>query len=226
MAIKAVIKVEWYNRISLSKSTMGYLFISKSDYSMTEQPMTQGDNRLSLSAQIEALLFVAPGSVSISQLSIALEVDNHSIEKELKILEGKYSNRGVRLQRHRNRVQLVTAPEAALVVELFLGLEATTHLSQAALETLSIIAYRQPVTRPQIDSIRGVNSDGVMKTLLTKGLIQEVGRSGSPGRPFLFSTTPDFLGYFGLTSLEELPPLNPESTDQNDPSENDTLLKD
>jgi segregation and condensation protein B len=193
---------------------------------MTEQPILQGDKHLSLSAKIEALLFVAPGTVSISQLSTALGEDNRSIENELKILEEKYTNRGVRLQRHRNRIQLVTAPEAAPVVEFFLGLETTTQLSQAALETISIIAYRQPITRPQIDSIRGVNSDGVMKTLLSKGLIQEVGRAGSPGRPFLFSTTPDFLGYFGLTSLEELPPLDLENTTPIEQPENDTLLKD
>jgi len=193
---------------------------------MTEQPILQGDKHLSLSAKIEALLFVAPGTVSISQLSTALGEDNRSIENELKILEEKYTNRGVRLQRHRNRIQLVTAPEAAPVVEFFLGLETTTQLSQAALETISIIAYRQPITRPQIDSIRGVNSDGVMKTLLSKGLIQEVGRAGSPGRPFLFSTTPDFLGYFGLTSLEELPPLDLENTTPIEQPENDTQLKD
>jgi segregation and condensation protein B len=112
----------------------------------------------------------------------------------------------------------------AQIVELFMGLEATTTLSQAALETLSIISYKQPITRPQVDSIRGVNSDGVMKTLLSKGLIQEIGRAEGPGRPFLYSTTPEFLGYFGLTSLDELPPLELEMHGSpNNPNNNDIL---
>jgi segregation and condensation protein B len=93
-------------------------------------------------------------------------------------------------------------------VERFLGLEATTRLSRAALETLAIIAYQQPVTRPVVDSVRGVNSDGVIKSLLSKGLLQEVGRSEGPGRPILFGTTPEFLQHFGLNSLSELPSLN------------------
>jgi segregation and condensation protein B len=93
-------------------------------------------------------------------------------------------------------------------VERFLGLEATSRLSRAALETLAIIAYQQPVTRPSVDAVRGVNSDGVMKSLLSKGLIQEIGRTEGPGRPILYGTTPDFLQHFGLNTLGELPPLN------------------
>ena len=91
--------------------------------------------------------------------------------------------------------------------ERFLDLEATTRLSRAALETLAIIAYQQPATRPEIDAIRGVNSDGVMKNLLSKGLIEEIGRTEGPGRPILYVTTPDFLQHFGLRSLDDLPPL-------------------
>ena len=79
---------------------------------------------------------------------------------------------------------------------------------RAALETLAIIAYQQPVTRPSVDSVRGVNSDGVIKSLLSKGLLQEVGRSEGPGRPILYGTTPEFLQHFGLNSLTELPPLD------------------
>ncbi len=193
---------------------------------MTDLTIPQSSESLSINAQIEALLFVAPGAVAISQLSAAIGIDNNKIENELEILEEKYIDRGIRLQRHRGRVQLVSAPAAASIVELFLGLEATTHLSQAALETLSIIAYRQPITRPQVDSIRGVNSDAVLKTLLSKGLIQEVGRAESPGRPFLYCTTPEFLGYFGLTTLEELPPLELENHNHLDKSENNNILKD
>jgi len=181
---------------------------------------------LGLSAQIEALLFVAPGAVTVSQLATALGVTNRKIEKELPVLEAEFSQRGLRLQRHRGRIQLVSAPELAPQVEFFLGLEATSRVSRAALETMAIVAYQQPVTRPQIDSIRGVNSDGVMKTLLSKGLIQEVGRAEGPGRPILYSTTPEFLGYFGLTSIDELPPLNLDEVLNGEEShEDETILK-
>jgi len=193
---------------------------------MTEQTIAKTEPLLTLGAQIEALLFVAPGAVTISQLSTALGEDNRTIENELEVLENQYINRGIRLQRHRGRIQLVTAPEIAQIIELFLGLEATTTLSQAALEALSIIAYQQQITRPQVDSIRGVNSDGVMKTLLSKGLIQEVGRAEGPGRPFLYSTTPEFLGYFGLTSLDELPPLALDTHNSQNNSEKNGVLKD
>lgn len=184
-------------------------------------------NDISLTGQIEALLFVAPGAVGISQLAAALGVTNRAIEKSLTELEQEYKERGVRLQRHGGRIQMTSAPEAAEAIETFLGLEATSRLSSAALEALAIIAYQQPVTRPQVDAVRGVNSDGVMKNLLHKGLIQEVGRAEGPGRPILYSTTPEFLGHFGLASLEELPPLNLEElikpTEENKEANN--LLK-
>lgn len=162
---------------------------------------------------LEALLFVAPGAVSPAQLATALELPVKEIEDGLRALEEQLSTRGVRLQWHMGRAQLTTAPEAAALVERFLGLEATSRLSRAALETLAIIAYQQPVTRPEIDSIRGVNSDGVLKSLLSKGLITEAGRAERPGRPILYTTTSDFLGHFGLSSLSELPPLAPLEID-------------
>jgi segregation and condensation protein B len=102
---------------------------------------------------------------------------------------------------------LTTAPAASGVIERFLGLELTSRLSQAATEVLAIVAYMQPVTRPQVDQIRGVNSDGALRSLLSKGLIEEVGRLETPGRPILYGTTPDFLQHFGLAKLEEMPPL-------------------
>ena len=137
---------------------------------------------LPLTGQIEALLFVAPGAVGVSQLAAALGVTNRIIEKTINQLEQDYKNRGLRLQRHGGRIQMTSAPEAAEAIEIFLGLEATSRLSSAALEALAIIAYQQPVTRPQVDAVRGVNSDGVMKNLLHKGLIQEIGRAEGPGR--------------------------------------------
>ena len=195
---------------------------------MTDLNQTTPKNEISLNAQIEALLFVAPGAVSINQLATALGVTNRTVETALDELEQGYQNRGVRLQRHSGRIQMTSAPEAAEAIETFLGLEANSRLSSAALEALAIIAYQQPVTRPQVDAIRGVNSDGVMKNLLHKGLIQEVGRAEGPGRPIMYSTTPEFLGHFGLTSLEELPPLNLEelSAPKDASQEASPLLKD
>ena len=165
---------------------------------------------LDLEAKLESLLFVAPSSVSIHQLAEAIAVTPREVENSLKSLKERLLLRGIRLQRHRGRIQLITAPETAEIVERFLNLEATSRLSRAALESLSIIAYQQPVTRPQIDAIRGVNSDSVLRSLLSKGLVQEVGRAGTPGRPIIYSTTLEFLQHFGLTSLDELPPLNLE----------------
>ena len=118
-------------------------------------------------------------------------------------------------------MQLTTAPDLAATIERFLGLETTTHLSRAALETLAIIAYQQPVTHPQIDSIRGVNSDSMLKSLLSKGLIIESGRADGPGRPILYSTAPEFLQHFGLNSITELPAL--DLTDEN--NNHDEMLK-
>ena len=167
---------------------------------------------LSLSACIEALLFAAPGPVTLNQLAAALEVSIEGVETALNQLDELYQDiealRGVRIQRHHGRVQMTTASEYSQYVERFLGLEASSRLSRAALEALAIVAYQEPVTRPHIDAIRGVNSDTVMKNLLSKGLIQEVGRAEAPGRPILYTTTTEFLQLFGLNSLANLPPLD------------------
>lgn len=179
-----------------------------------------------LDARIEAILFVAPAPVTIGALAEALGVSNNEVEQGLQQLGRNLANgRGLRLQRHEGRYQLTSAPELAEEVEKFLGLEATARLSRAALETLAIVAYRQPITRPGVDAIRGVNSDGVIKSLLSKGLIQEVGRAEGPGRPILYGSTQDFLQHFGLNSLDELPPfelLEQEGVSQ----EEQRLLKD
>jgi segregation and condensation protein B len=125
------------------------------------------------------------------------------------------------VQRHAGNVQLTTAPELAGEVEQFLGLEATSRLSRAALETLAIIAYQQPITHPQIDSIRGVNSDSMLKSLLSKGLIYEASRTDGPGRPILYTTSPAFLQHLGLNSIAQLPPLEmPQEI-----AEHDEMLK-
>ncbi len=163
---------------------------------------------------MEALLFVADGPVSIEELASAAQVPPAEIEAALQRLIEAPPRSGLCIVRHGAQVQMVTAPEAAPAVERFLGLDRSARLSNAALETLAIIAYRQPVTRAQIEAIRGVNSDAVIRSLLAKSLIQPVGRLEQAGRPELLGTTFEFLHYFGLKSLDELPPLpEPEGTD-------------
>jgi segregation and condensation protein B len=180
---------------------------------MTNQSASQ-TNPDQIIARLEALLFVAAGGVPLTQLAAALDLPLRELEKYVDTLESRLSAtdvpHGLRLQRHHDRVQLTTSPEMSADVERFLGLEASSRLSRAALETLAIIAYQQPVTRPEIDAVRGVSSDGVLKSLLSKGLVQEIGRADRPGRPIIYTTTADFLQYFGLNSLEELPPLSIE----------------
>jgi segregation and condensation protein B len=166
-----------------------------------------------LARLLESLLFVAGEPAPIERLASALTQPVEDIELALLMLADNLQKRGIRLQRHHDAVQLVTMPEAADVIEVYLGLDLTTKLSRAALETLAIIAYRQPITRPQIEAIRGVSSDGVIRTLLHRGLVQEVGRLETAGRPMLFGTTPDFLNYFAISSLDELPPLEDEDMD-------------
>jgi segregation and condensation protein B len=191
---------------------------------MTEE--TQFKPELILKSRLEALLFVAPGPVTLGQLAEALEEKPDVVEMGLHGLAEDYSlGRGLSIQWHGGKVQLTTAPQMAILVERFLGLEATARLSRAGLETLAIIAYRQPITRPGVDAIRGVNSDGVMKSLLNKGLVQEIGRTEGPGRPILYGTTSEFLQYFGISSLTDLPPYDiPDETELN--KEENSILKD
>lgn len=161
--------------------------------------------------QLESLLFVASGPVSPARLATALEMTPAAVGELLRELDAEYGTRGLRLQwSGGGLVQLTTAAETAATVERFLGLELTTRLSQAAVEVLAIVAYLQPATRPQIDQIRGVNSDGALRSLLSKGLIEEVGRLEKPGRPILYGTTPDFLQSFGLGAMTDMPPLDDE----------------
>lgn len=189
---------------------------------MTE--ITNTSNHQNLEAGIEAVLFASGVPVSITHLSEALNVPTKEVEKSINILEQDLKNgRGIRLQRFAGKIQLTTAPEFSVEVENLLGLEASTRLSRAALEALAIISYKQPITRPEIDSIRGVNSDGVLRSLLSKGLIEETGRTEGPGRPILYGVTYDFLQHFGLGSLEDMPELVFEEPIN---EQNNSLLKD
>lgn len=168
---------------------------------------TDNLNDQQLVKTVEGLLFVAPEPVTVNHLASAIECEVDQVEAALEQLKQASQNRGVRLQRQGKKVQLVSAPELTDYIERFLGLSISGKLSTAALETLAIVAYRQPVTRPEIEAIRGVNSDGVLRTLLSKGLVEEVGRLDTVGHPALFGTTFEFLRYFGLENIEDLPEL-------------------
>ncbi len=174
------------------------------------QNIASGNGAPSLKTLVEAFILVSDGAVSVETLAQALEQDLATIEATIGEIEDDFSTRGIRLQRMRERVQFVSAPEVSEQVQKFLGLDTAPRLSPAALETLAIIAYRQPITRPQIENIRGVNCDGVMHTLLARNLVEPVGELETVGHPTLYATTFDFLHYFGLTSLEQLPPLPEE----------------
>ena len=158
-----------------------------------------------LPALIEALLFVADGPAAEGALSRALGVTPRRTRAALDALEAGLGGRGVRLQRGPEGVQLVTAPTAAAAVEHFLGIESGRRLSTAALETLAVVAYRQPVTRAAIEAIRGTSSDGVLATLRARGLVERVGRADGPGRPALYGATQRFLEHFGLARADDLP---------------------
>ena len=156
---------------------------------------------------IESLLFVSQEPVAVNRLSKILDLSEGRIEQALGDLTVEYQGRGLRLQRSNGAVQLVTAPESGAFIEKFLGLQPDGRLSTAALETLAIVAYRQPITRAAIEAARGVNSDRALSTLQSRGLIAEVGRLETVGRPVLFGTTFEFLQQVGLERIEDLPPL-------------------
>lgn len=179
--------------------------------------MTEEHKNTETFAKIEALLFVSSGLVSIYQLSKALEITESEVETHLADLETHYKmdGHGLRLMRVKSRVQLTTAPALSKSVENFLELEVSSTLSQAALEALAIVAYKQPITRPEVDMIRGVNSDSVMRTLLSKGLIEELGRADTPGRPIYYGSSSEFLQYFGLETIDALPFIDFEVLEEN-----------
>lgn len=164
---------------------------------------------------LESILFVADEPVSIAQLADTLQVERSLVKKAARSLGEDYLVRGLRVQLDGDKVQMVTAPETAPFVERFLGLQHSGTLSAAALETLAIIAYQQPITTPEVEEIRGVNCQGVLKNLMARGLIEAVDRLDTVGRPIVYGTTFEFLQYFGLANLAELPKLEePEVADE------------
>jgi segregation and condensation protein B len=158
-------------------------------------------------AALEALLFVAERPLSRREIATLAGVDRATVDARLGDLEVTLAGRGIRLVLSGDRVELVTAPEAGALIARYVGADAV-RLSPASLETLAIVAYRQPVTKAAIERIRGVDSDYTIRTLLHRRLVTELGRSEAPGRPYLYGTGFEFLERFGLTSLEELPVLD------------------
>ncbi|GAA5526297.1 SMC-Scp complex subunit ScpB [Herpetosiphon gulosus] len=165
----------------------------------------------------EAVLFVAGDPVEYATLAKALELPEQDIPLLIADLRQRFNGRGIRLQDQAGTLQLVSAPEATDALERFLGVSQPQKLSPAALEVLAIIAYRQPVTRAGLEAIRGVDSSGVVRSLLARELIYEVGRAETIGRPVLYGTTSQFLHIFGITSLAELPAFNFERQAPIDP---------
>lgn len=160
---------------------------------------------------LEAVLFVAAEPVSSTVLAQLLETDRGAVEGSLANLAEDYerSGSGLVLRNVAGGWRLFSHPSASPVVERFILSSRHTRLTKAALETMAIVAYKQPVTRHQVAAIRGVNSDGVLSALVDRGLLEEVGRDEGPGRPLLFGTTPEFLERLGLASIGDLPSLAP-----------------
>jgi len=160
---------------------------------------------------IESILFVAEKPVSVKELASVTGLMVTDIQNALKELSGEYEKRGIKLVRKGEYFSFVSDPANAKVVSAYLNEELRHDLSQQALETLAIITYKQPLTRMEIEELRGVNSEALIRSLMIRGLISEVGRKDTIGRPILYGTTMEFIQYFGLLSEEELPQLKEQS---------------
>lgn len=173
----------------------------------TARPVPELKERVGI---VEAILFVTGDAVEKRDLCRALEVTEAELEETLDALESGYDfdRRGLRLLRFGAHVQLATRPDYAPYVEKLLQPVQKQSLSQAVMETLAVIAYRQPVTKGEIEQVRGVKCDYSVQSLAAKGLIQEVGRRETLGRPILYGTTDAFLRHFGISSLGELPEID------------------
>lgn len=159
-----------------------------------------------LGSLVEAILLVTPEPPTIDEIATGTEVPVEDIEAGIEWLEMQ-QNRGWQLQRHGRRLSLASHPRFADKVRLFLGLDREAKLSSASLETLALVAYQQPVTRGEIERVRGVDSSGVLAKLHARGLIEPVARMATVGNPIQYGTTVEFLSHFGLQSIDDLPPL-------------------
>ena len=169
---------------------------------------------IDLTSAIEAILFAAGDSVPLARLSLVLGVSEQDVETSVKMLQESYTRqqRGMRILRLEDKVQMCSAPEYASFISKTLEQRKPPVLSQPALETLAVVAYFQPVTRAYIEQVRGVDSSYTVGVLNERGLMEECGRLEVPGRPVLFRTTDVFLRTMGISSLDELPEL-PDMTD-------------
>ena len=176
---------------------------------------------------IEAALFISGEPMNIDSLKDILEIDKVNAERLLKELVTEYSlrNSGLLVVEVAEGFQMVTNPACAPWVRKLLSTAVPKNLSPSSLETIAIIAYKQPIIKAEIEAIRGVNSDGVVKTLLERRLIKILGRKEAPGRPLMYGTTPEFLQYFGLKNLSELPTLK-EFNEMETPEAPETLPED
>lgn len=170
-------------------------------------------------AVVEGLIFASgDDGITIKQLKNILSLSNEMIADLIEELKNDYErmDRGIMMMESKGVLHLTTKPEHSEYYKKLLEIPNSNRMSQAALETLAIIAYRQPITKAEIEELRGVKSDRPLQSLVAKSLIEETGRKDSVGRPILYGTNKDFLTYFGLTSLEELPPLPDEVSDSAD----------
>jgi segregation and condensation protein B len=158
-------------------------------------------------AGLEALLFVAERPLSRREIGAIAGVDAATVDERLGDLEVSLRNRGIRLLAAGDRIELATSPDVGALVARYVGADAV-RLSPAGLETLAIVAYRQPVTRAAVERVRGVDSDHTLRSLLHRRLVVELGRANAPGRPILYGTAFEFLERFGLQSLDDLPALD------------------
>jgi len=161
----------------------------------------------SLARSIEAVLFVASEALSIKTLAKLTGAEEADVSVALQRIDADYAERGIVLREIAGGYRFASAPAARVAVEAYL-MPPKTNLSPAALETLAIVAYMQPVTKGDIEGIRGVSADSVLSTLVDRRFLAEAGRKDVAGRPILYKTTPEFLEAFGLRSLEELPPID------------------
>ena len=168
---------------------------------------------------IEAILFVAGEPVKIADLATALGLDEKQTAQavEMTIRSFEEEKRGIVVKRYGDHLRLETRAEYAPYVERMLQPVQRQSLSQTAMETLAVIAYRQPTTKGEVEQVRGVKCDYSVQSLLAKGLIKEVGRKEALGRPILYATTDKFLEHFGISDLRELPPLpDPQPVDKDE----------
>ena len=158
---------------------------------------------------IEGILFISESPVKLADISYTLKVPENKINKIIKLLENEYieQNRGFILKRVARGFRFYSNPVIRDILKKFVKSNIRTHISQAAIETLAIISYKQPVTRTQIAEIRGMRTESVILTLVSKGLIKEVGKLKEPGNPIIYRTTDKFLELLGIDKLKNLPPL-------------------